>query len=173
MQQGGIRHCHDQDPLSRARQGSIQREAGYTTRHASILCSSMSPGGGWPDWKVHRHAKITGISVQTTGGRTEKRGGPGMSRGEEANGDRGKPAQLVRRALKQPRWRAALERHATLHDPNSTASARLGRSPRQSTSYALLEAEGSCSSRGCSSVTAVPGGLGPELQVVGCLEVRR
>ncbi|KAI7778019.1 hypothetical protein LA080_002715 [Diaporthe eres] len=41
----------------------------------------------------------------------------------------------------------------------STASARLGRSPRQSMSY----------SRGCSSVTAVLSGLGPELQVAGWL----
>lgn len=51
----------------------------------------------------------------------------------------------------------------------STASARLGRSPRQSTSYALSEAEGSRSSRGRSSVTAELGGLGPELQVAGWL----
>lgn len=35
--------------------GSIQREAGYTMRHASILCASMSPSGGWRDWEAHRH----------------------------------------------------------------------------------------------------------------------
>lgn len=51
----------------------------------------------------------------------------------------------------------------------STASARLGRSPWQSMSYALSEAEGSSSSKGCSSVTAVFSGLGPELQVAGWL----
>lgn len=41
----------------------------------------------------------------------------------------------------------------------STASAQLGRSPQQSMSY----------TRGCSSVTAILSGLGPELQVAGWL----
>lgn len=36
-------------------EGCVQREARHNTRHASILCSSMSPGGGWRDWGLHRH----------------------------------------------------------------------------------------------------------------------
>lgn len=36
-------------------EGSVQREARHNTRHASILCASMSPGGGWRDWVLHGH----------------------------------------------------------------------------------------------------------------------
>lgn len=73
---------------ARPAKGSIQRETGYATRHASVLCQSMSPGGGWRDWEAHRHKESRECQFrrQARGLRKE------VSR---ANGVRGKPSQLV------------------------------------------------------------------------------
>lgn len=100
--------------------GSIQREAGYTTRHASILCASMSPSGGWRDWEAHRHRESRECQFRRQPRELRKEESQACVEVSRANGVRGKPPQLVGERLNSrdgvlpwnaARWRAPPRLH--------------------------------------------------------------
>lgn len=99
-QQGGSRHCYGQDPLSRASRAASNERPDTPRGMLRFFVHPCLQAAAGEIGRLHRQQRITGISVHARGGKTRKRGEPGVSQGERANGNRKELPQLVRRALK-------------------------------------------------------------------------